>query len=90
MDIRTQDLPAILFLGLANTGLGALLYFSAVGKLPVQTVSICGYLEPLFAVVLSAVILGETFGPLQVVGAICIIGGAILGEIANSKAQKTA
>ena len=89
MDIRTQDLPAILFLGLANTGLGALLYFSAVGKLPVQTVSICGYLEPLFAVVLSAVILGETFGPLQVVGAICIIGGAILGEIANSKAQKT-
>lgn len=89
LDPRGQDIPAILFLGLANTGLGALLYFSAVGKLPVQTVSICGYLEPLFAVVLSAAVLGEVFGPPQVLGAVCIIGGAVLGEWASSKAHRT-
>lgn len=88
MDIRLQDLPAILFLGLANTGLGALLYFSAVGRLPVQTVSICGYLEPLFAVVLSAIVLGEVMGSVQILGAVCIIGGAVLGEVASSRAQE--
>jgi len=71
----------ILILGVVNTGIGCYLYFSPLAKLPVQTVAVCGYLEPLSAVVFAALLLGETMTPVQIVGAGCIIGGAMIGEL---------
>lgn len=49
----------ILLLGVVNTGVGCYLYFSGVGKLPAQSVAICGYLEPLSTLVFSALCLQE-------------------------------
>jgi len=46
----------------------------------VQTVAICGYLEPLSAVIFSVIFLTENISHTQMLGAIMIIGGAILGE----------
>ena len=57
--VPASSWPWILVLGLVNTGIGCYLYFSALSKLPVQTVAVCGYLEPLSAVVFSALLLGE-------------------------------
>ena len=71
----------ILVLGIVNTGIGCYLYFSPLAKLPVQTVAICGYLEPLSAVVFAVLLLGERMTALQIVGAVCIIGGAMIGEL---------
>ena len=81
MEIDTQSIIPILVLGLLNTGIGCYFYFSSIGKLPVQTVAICGYLEPLSAVLFSVIFLKETMLPIQIIGAVLIIGGAILGEI---------
>ena len=81
MQIDTQSIIPILVLGLLNTGIGCYFYFSSIGKLPVQTVAICGYLEPLSAVVFSVIFLKETMIPIQIIGAVLIIGGAMLGEI---------
>lgn len=78
------DWRAVVMLGVVNTGIGCLLYFSAVAKLPVQTVAVVGYLEPLSAVVFSAVLLGEAITPVRLMGAALIIGGAIF---ANSPAN---
>ena len=80
ISVSETDLIWVIVLGLINTSLGCYFYFSSIGKLPVQTVAICGYIEPLSAVILAALILGETMFPLQIVGAILIIGGALLGE----------
>ena len=80
MQIDTQSIIPILVLGLLNTGIGCYFYFSSIGKLPVQTVAICGYLEPLSAVVFSVIFLKETMLPIQIIGAVLIIGGAMLGE----------
>ncbi len=85
MEIDTQSIIPILVLGLLNTGIGCYFYFSSIGKLPVQTVAICGYLEPLSAVVFSVIFLKETMLPLQIVGAALIIGGAMLGEYKKGK-----
>lgn len=87
IDIRLNEMPWILFLGLVNTGLGCYLYFSPLDKLPVQTVAVCGYLEPLSAVVFSALLLHERMTPLQIVGAFLIIGGAMLGELVKQKSK---
>ncbi len=59
INIPTDAWGWILILGIVNTGIGCYLYFSPLSKLPVQTVAVCGYLEPLSAVVFATVLLGE-------------------------------
>ena len=85
MDIPRASILPILILGLVNTGVGCYFYFSSIGKLRVQTVAICGYLEPLSAVVFSLVFLRESMLPLQIVGAVLILGGAVFGEVVGIK-----
>lgn len=90
MQIDSSDWLAIFVLGLANTGLGCYMYFTPVSKLPVQTVAILGYLEPVAAVCLSAAFLGERLLPLQIAGAALIIGGAIFCELSGNFKKRTA
>ena len=85
MEIQTWDWLPILLLGLVNTGIGCWLYFSSIGALPVQTVAVCGNLEPLSAVVFSALLLRERLSPVQLLGAACILGGALFGELYRKK-----
>lgn len=80
VDVRPDNWGWIVLLGAVNTGLGCCWYFSAIGRLPVQTVAVCGYLEPLAAVVFAAVLLHETMQPLQALGAVLILGGAAGAE----------
>ena len=80
IQITSSDIFPILFLGIVNTGIGCYLYFSKLGKLPVQSVSVLGYLEPLSAVIFSVLILNEKMGFVQILGAILIIGVAIYAE----------
>lgn len=47
----------MLLLDIVNTGIGCYFRFSSIGDLPVQTVAICGYLEPLSALLFSTVLL---------------------------------
>ncbi len=79
------DLIPILLLGIVNTGVGCYFYFSSIGDLPVQTVAILGYLEPLSALCFSAAFLGETMNFLQIIGAVLILGGAAFGELFRKK-----
>ncbi len=81
--ISPKSILPILILGLLNTGVGCYFYFSSIGKLKVQTVAVCGYAEPLSAVLFSALFLKEALAPLQIIGAVLIIGGAMTGELAK-------
>ena len=81
INVPTNAWIWILILGIVNTGIGCYLYFSPLSKLPVQTVAVCGYLEPLSAVVFAAALLGEKMIFIQIIGAVCIIGGAMIGEL---------
>lgn len=75
------DIPYLLVLGLVNTGLAYMLYFTGLQKLPGQSVALISYVDPVSALVFSALLLHETMTPLQVLGAVLIIGGALLGEL---------
>ena len=86
--VAGSDWLPVLWLGLINTGLGCFFYFSSIGKLPAQTVAVCGYIEPLSAVLLSTIVLKERMLPLQFLGAAFIIGGALFGEITVRKSGK--
>ena len=75
-----RNIFPVLFLGIVNTGIGCCLYFSAIKELSAGSVAICGYLEPLSALLFSALLLSERLSFIQIIGAICIIGGAIFAE----------
>ena len=75
------DLPYIAVIGLVNTALAYVLYFSGLQKLPAQSVALISYVDPVSALVFSAVFLHEAMTPFQILGAVLIIGGAIFGEL---------
>lgn len=81
IDISSVRILPVIILGLLNTGVGCYFYFSSIGKLPVQSVAICGYLEPLSAVLLSCFLLKKTMLPMQMIGAVLILGGAVFSEL---------
>lgn len=87
VNITSENLIPILFLGIVNTGIGCYFYFSSIGDLPVQTVAIGGYLEPLSALFFSAAFLGEALGFVQIVGAVLILGGAAFGELLSPRVE---
>ncbi len=89
IDVQPDSIVPIVILGLVNTGIGCYFYFSSIGKLPVQTVAVCGYLEPLSAVMFSAIMLDERLTVLQLIGAALIIGGAMLGELYKSSPKSS-
>jgi len=83
--IPSESAVPILLLGIVNTGVGCYLYFSAIPRLPTQTVAICGYLEPVSALLFSSIFLSERLTAMQLIGTVLILGGAALGEIYTAK-----
>lgn len=81
ISLDMTHIACMVCLGIVNTGLGYYLYFSGVQRLSAQSVSICGYMEPLTALALSAILLGESLTLLQWIGAACILGGVALSEL---------
>lgn len=77
--------PTVLLLlavaGIVHTGFAYALYFGSVGALPAQTVAIFSYIDPAFAVLLSALVLREPIGAIEIVGAVLILGSAVVAEI---------
>ena len=79
----------VLFLSIVNTGIGCYLYFSDVSKLPVANVSILGYLEPLSSVIFAVILLHETLSIPEIVGAVLILGGAVVTTVNDQRMEKT-
>lgn len=80
ISVMPSDWFPILVLGLVNTALACYLYFSPMGQLPVQSVAVLGYLEPLTAIVFSVIFLGEIMTPMQIIGGTLILSGAMICE----------
>lgn len=84
-----SQLVYVLVLGVVNTGLACYLYFSSMQRLPGQTVALCCYVDPLSAVIFAALFLGEQLSGMQILGAVLILGGALLGELPVSMLRKS-
>jgi drug/metabolite transporter (DMT)-like permease len=61
------------------------LYFGSFDKLSAQTVAVFGYLDPVAAVILSALILRESMDAPQIFGAVLILAAAVAGDITWKK-----
>lgn len=79
LDLRSVLLT--LMLGLLQTGFTYCLYFDTLGRLPVHSVAVLGYLEPVVSVLCSVFILQEGMDVFGWIGAVLIIGAAAVSEL---------
>ena len=66
--------------GIIHTAFAFLLYTSSVQILQAQTIAVLSYIDPVVAVILSATLLRERLGWLQILGGILILGSAYISE----------
>ncbi len=68
-------------LGIIHTGLTYTMYFSSLKNLSSQTIAILCYIDPIVAIALSAVLLGERPGTLKIAGAVLVLGATLVSEL---------
>lgn len=71
----------LLVVGVIHTGMMYCLYFSSVKELRGQELAILSYIDPLVAIIVSVLILGEAISGLQVLGGILILGFTLYNEV---------
>ena len=71
----------VLILGIVHTGIAYALYFGSMGGLKAQTIALFSYIDPVVALILSAVILGEALTPAGMIGAVLILGAALFSAL---------
>lgn len=71
---------ALIFLCTVNTGFACWLYFSSMNRLPAKAVALMGYFDPVSALIFSAVFLDERLSTVQLVGAVLVLAGALVGQ----------
>ncbi len=80
LTVDALGLVLLLVAGIVHTGAAYALYFGSIKALPVQTVALYSYMDPILAVVLSAVLLREPMTVGGVIGAVLILGAAFFSE----------
>lgn len=79
--IAVTSIPYLIILGIIHTGLAYVLYFSAMQKLKSQTVALLSYIDPVAAVVMSALFLGEGMSSMQMIGGLLILSSTFIGGL---------
>lgn len=78
----TLPVLGLLFLvGIIHTGLAYALYFGSMEALPAHSIAIFSYIDPIVAILLSALLLKEPMTPGGWLGALLILGAAFVSEL---------
>jgi drug/metabolite transporter (DMT)-like permease len=80
VSLSPQELVILATLGIIHTGFAYFLYFSSARQVPAQSIALLSYIDPVFAIFFAAVFLKEIPGPLQIAGAVLILGSAFFSE----------
>jgi len=75
----------LLVVGIVHTGISYALYFGAMHSIPAQTTAIFSYTDPIIAVILSATLLKEPFTVYSAIGAVLVLGAALVSELPERK-----
>ena len=71
----------VLLVGVVHTGIAYALYFGSMRALPAQSIAVLSYIDPVCALLLSALVLHERLSALGILGAVLIIGSALVSEL---------
>jgi drug/metabolite transporter (DMT)-like permease len=76
--LSSGGVGAILFLGVACSGLGYLYWYRALERVEASRVAALLYLEPLVTLGAAVLLLGESVGLVTVAGGVLVVGGVAL------------
>lgn len=79
------QIALLVIVGIVHTGIAYTLYFGSMGSLSAQSIALFSYLDPVIAVLLSALLLKEPMGIYNIIGSILILGSALYSELPNGK-----
>jgi len=80
MQFTTLSVLLLLLLGVVHTGVTYMMYFHALEHVSLQTFSFFAYIEPVLAIILSAIVLKEPLGIFEIIGAVLILGATFVAE----------
>lgn len=82
-DIHLDGLSVVMLLVvcIVHTGIAYALYFGSMNGLKAQSIAVLSYIDPVSALILSALILHESLTVYGLIGAVLIIGSALGSEI---------
>lgn len=75
----------VLVVGILHTGVAYLLYFGSMRDLPARTVAILSYLDPVTALLLSALVLKEPMTGLEAVGAVLVLASSLVSQLGTRR-----
>ena len=81
LEVTPGSAVLLVVVGIVHTGIAYVLYFGSIKELPAQTVAIFSYIDPILAVLLSALLLKESMDMLSILGAILILGATFVSEM---------
>jgi len=76
----TVDITLLIVAGIVHTGIAYALYFGSISTLPSPTVALYSYIDPILAIVLSALFLQEPITVGGAIGAVLILGAAYISD----------
>ena len=76
----------IMILGIVHTGFAYYLYFTSIKQLKGYSIAVLSYIDPISAVIIASIFLGEKMSYIQAIGGILILGATFLSERQESKA----
>lgn len=84
MTLTPISLILLAVVGILHTGISYTLYFGSMSVLEAQTIAIFSYIDPIVAILLSALFLKEPLGISGIVGAIMVLGAAFVSELPDN------
>lgn len=82
------NIGLLLIMGIIHTGFAYTMYFGSIKDLPAQTSALFSYIDPVSAIILSALFLGERMTLFSAIGAVLVLGSTLLSELPlKSKAK---
>lgn len=80
-----RTLALLLVMGIVHTGIAYALYFGTAELLSAQTLALFSYIDPIVAVLLSALLLREPMSARAALGAALILAATVVGEVPESQ-----
>ena len=89
LSFTPATLALLMVVGIVHTGMAYAMYFGSLMQLKAQTAAILSYIDPVVAVLLSALLLKEHMSLLSGLGAVLVLGAAIVSELPNPRRRET-
>lgn len=83
VDITAQAIAAVIYLGIIVTVIGLILWLYVLRVVPARIAASVQYLQPVVGITASAILFGESLGPIFAIGVALVLSGLALAASGN-------